>query len=155
MRDTCYHALNELRRLVGLKGEGEVLFAKSGRMKQRGSSEVGGSHYRCRPEDLHSPARWGMPRSRRTYILFSPFSYLRIEKAPSPEVFVSALAAWLNKWFSNSIPPRFFWRNYCSRIPSLLPAFASLKNLLSASFSRNCIIKRCDGVRFLYLHAMT
>lgn len=25
MRDTCYRALNELRRLVGLKGEGEVL----------------------------------------------------------------------------------------------------------------------------------
>lgn len=48
---------------------------KVGGVKRRGRStvpeecgriEVGGSHYRCRPEDLHSPARWGMPRSRRT-----------------------------------------------------------------------------------------
>lgn len=53
MRDTCYRALNELQRLVGLKRRWET-FPKR---LHEANTEVGDSHYKCRPKDLHSPAR--------------------------------------------------------------------------------------------------
>lgn len=62
-------ALNELRRDGGVKKREGESFPK----QLHETSEVGGSYYRCRPEDLHSLILRGMPQTQRTHSHLSLF----------------------------------------------------------------------------------